>query len=98
MAATVRQRGEVYAPPRYDAYVVLLIISLVAMILACALLWADAGGYPDGKAPTVPAHQLAPPGGGAGAGVGGVPPGGGAGAQGGAPVPGAGDQGNPPKQ
>jgi hypothetical protein len=62
MAATMRQRGEVYAPPTYDAYVVLLIISLVAMILACALLWADSGAYPEGKAPSVPAHQPSPPG------------------------------------
>ena len=61
MAAITRQRGEVYAPPRYDAYVVLLIISLVAMILGCALLWMDYSSYPDTKAPAVTQHQPAPP-------------------------------------
>ena len=62
MAAITRQRGEVYAPPRYDAYIVLLIISLVAMILGCALLWMDYSSYPDTKAPAVTQHQPAPPG------------------------------------
>ena len=33
MAATLRQRGEVYAPPRYDAYIVLLVISLVPITI-----------------------------------------------------------------
>ena len=61
MAAITRQRGEVYAPPRYDAYIVLLIISLIAMILGCALLWMDYSSYPDTKAPTVTQHQPAPP-------------------------------------
>jgi hypothetical protein len=61
MAAIMRQRGEVYAPPRYDAYIVLLVISLVAMILGCALLWADYSAYPDTKPQAVSAHQPAPP-------------------------------------
>ena len=61
MAAITRQRGEVYAPPRYDAYIVLLIISLIAMILGCALLWMDYSSYGDQKAPTVTQHQPAPP-------------------------------------
>jgi hypothetical protein len=65
------RRGDtLYAPPRNDAYVVLLIISLVAMILGCALLWLDYSAYPDTKAPKdvkapPPAVQpAAPPGGG----------------------------------
>jgi hypothetical protein len=61
MAATMRQRGEVYAPPRYDAYIVLLVISLVAMILGCALLWADYSAYPENKPGAVTPHQPAPP-------------------------------------
>jgi len=62
--AAARRRGETeYAPPRNDAYVVLLIISLVAMILGCALLWLDYSSYPEGKAPTVSMRQPAPPGG-----------------------------------
>jgi hypothetical protein len=72
MAATLRQRGEVYAPPRHDAYIVLLIISLVAMILGCALLWMDYKDYPDGKAPTVSVRQAAPASG-AGGGIQGNP-------------------------
>jgi hypothetical protein len=61
MAAMVTRRGDtVYAPPRNDAYVVLLIISLVAMILGCALLYLDYSSYPDQKAPQVSARQAAP--------------------------------------
>jgi hypothetical protein len=57
-----RRGGEVYAPPRNDAYVVLLIISLVAMILGCALLWMDYSSYPSDKAPDkVSVRQPAPP-------------------------------------
>jgi hypothetical protein len=51
MPATLTRKGE-YARPTNDAYVVLLIISLVAMILGCALLYFDSISYP-GKAPTV---------------------------------------------
>jgi hypothetical protein len=48
----VTRRGDtVYAPPRNDAYVVLLIISLVAMVLGCALLFMDYNSYPSGNAP-----------------------------------------------
>jgi hypothetical protein len=60
MAATLRQRGEVYAPPRHDAYIVLLIISLVAMILGCALLWMDYKDYPETKAPTTVSARTSP--------------------------------------
>ena len=52
MPATLTRKGE-YARPTNDAYVVLLIISLVAMLLGCALLYFDASSYPAGKAPTV---------------------------------------------
>jgi hypothetical protein len=51
MASTLTRKGE-YARPTNDAYVVLLIISLVAMILGCALLLFDYNSYPAGKAPT----------------------------------------------
>jgi len=62
MSTAMRRRSEVdYAPPRNDAYVVLLIISLVAMILGCALLWLDYSSYPDTKAPTVSMRQPTPP-------------------------------------
>jgi hypothetical protein len=88
MSTGLRRRGDVdYAPPRHDAYVVLLIISLVAMILGCALLWLDYSSYPDTKAPTVSVRQAAPPGGPGpgGAGAGGAQGGPGAGgAEGGA--------------
>ena len=58
-AATVRRRGDTeYAPPHNDAYIVLLIISLVAMILGCALLFLDYNSYPDQKPPSV---TLRPP-------------------------------------
>ncbi len=69
-AMLTRRGGTEHAPPRNDAYVVLLIISLVAMILGCALLWMDYGSYPDGKAPTVAAPQR-PQAGGAPGGAGG---------------------------
>jgi hypothetical protein len=60
-AATVRRRGETdYAPPQNDAYIVLLVISLVAMILGCALLFFDYSSYPDGKPPPVNVRQPAP--------------------------------------
>lgn len=52
MPATLTRKAE-YARPTNDAYVVLLIISLVAMLLGCALLYLDASSYPAGKAPTV---------------------------------------------
>jgi hypothetical protein len=52
MAATLTRKGE-YARPTNDTYVVLLIISLVAMVLGCALLYFDYSSYPSGKAPTV---------------------------------------------
>jgi hypothetical protein len=62
MATGLRRRGEIdYAPPRNDAYVVLLIISLVAMILGCALLWLDSSSYPEGKPQPVSLRQPAPP-------------------------------------
>ncbi len=52
MATAMKRRGDLdYAPPRNDAYIVLLIISLVAMILGCALLWLDYSSYPDTQAP-----------------------------------------------
>jgi hypothetical protein len=92
MAATLRQRGEVYAPPRHDAYIVLLIISLVAMILGCALLYMDYSSYPETKPQTVSARTSPSPaaggadGGGAGGGAAGQQGGAGAaGQQGGAP-------------
>jgi hypothetical protein len=59
-AATVRRRGETdFAPPQNDAYIVLLVISLFAMILGCALLFFDYNSYPEGKAPSVPTRQPA---------------------------------------
>jgi len=62
MSTALRRRGEIdYAPPRNDAYVVLLIISLVAMILGCALLWLDYSSYGDTKPPQVGVRQPAPP-------------------------------------
>jgi hypothetical protein len=48
----------VYAPPRNDAYTVLLSISLGALILGCLLLfldWSEYSGQGGKKPPNVPA-------------------------------------------
>ena len=90
MSTGLRRRGEIdYAPPRNDAYVVLLIISLVAMILGCALLWLDSSSYGDTKPQPVSLRQPVPAGGGAPGGAGGAGGGqGGGGEQGkGGPLP-----------
>jgi hypothetical protein len=97
MAATLTRRGGTeYAPPRNDAYVVLLIISLVAMILGCALLYFDYSSYPDTKPPTVTSRPAATaPAGGAG---GGQQGGAGAGGAGGAGAVPPGKDAPPPKE
>jgi hypothetical protein len=60
-AATPKRRGDAeYAPPSHDAYIVLLVISLVAMILGSALLFFDYNSYPAGKPPSVVTRQPAP--------------------------------------
>jgi hypothetical protein len=51
----------VYAPPRNDAYTVLLGISLAALILGCLLLfmdWSEYSGTGGKKPPTVAAPKL----------------------------------------
>jgi hypothetical protein len=50
----------VYAPPKNDAYTVLLSISLGALILGCLLLfldWSEYSGPGGKKPPNVPAPQ-----------------------------------------
>jgi len=101
MPAT-RGRAASQPKPKADAYVGLLIISLLAMIAACVLLFLDYNEYPETakaksaiqQAGTRPAPQP-PAGGGAGGappgGMGGAPPGG---MMGGAPPGGMG--GAPP--
>lgn len=42
------------APPRNDAYVGLLVVSLLALILGCVLLVLDWSEYGELKAPLVP--------------------------------------------
>jgi hypothetical protein len=100
MSSTLTRKAD-YAQPTNDAYVVLLIISLVAMILGCALLYFDYSSYPAGKPQLNVARPApaAPAGGGPGAGAGG----GAAGQQGGyvppaGTVPPGKDGGAPPKQ
>ena len=51
----------VYAPPKNDAYTVLLTISLGALILGCVLLfmdWSEYSGTGGKKPPTVAAPSL----------------------------------------
>jgi hypothetical protein len=51
----------VYAPPKNDAYTVLLTISLGALILGCLLLfmdWSEYSGTGGKKPPTVAAPSL----------------------------------------
>jgi hypothetical protein len=67
----------VVAKPGSDAYVGLLAVSLVAMIVGCALLGLDLSQYPD-KVPSVPQVSVpqkgqAPAGAGAPVGGGAVP-------------------------
>jgi hypothetical protein len=69
MPATRRGRGEVettQAGARDDAYLYLLIISLVAMIIGCVLLFMDYDSYTGKPAapavqPAVRGTQVAPP-------------------------------------
>ena len=44
-----RDRDVKEAKPRNDVYTVLLLISLVAMIIGCVLLYLDYSQYPDKK-------------------------------------------------
>jgi hypothetical protein len=83
MAARARTRSEgspTQAQPRSDAYVGILLISLLLQIAGMVFLYMDYSQYPD-KAPTAPPKAAAPltaPGGGAGVPAGkgpaGVPP------------------------
>jgi hypothetical protein len=50
--------------PKNDAYTVLLGISLMAMIAACALLFYDLQRYPSVQPPASAAPSVAPAGGG----------------------------------
>lgn len=59
MAARIRRRDDDAPKPRSDAYVGLLIISLVAMITGCVFLYLDYSQYPDQAAPKV--QPLPPP-------------------------------------
>ena len=82
----------VYAPPKNDAYTVLLTISLGALILGCLLLfmdWSEYSGTGGKKPPTVaaPSLQLGEPAAGAPAPLGQQAP---------APAPGA--AGTPPAE
>jgi hypothetical protein len=65
MAGT-RTRDSVEAPsqPRPDAYLGMLIISLVATLTGLIFLWLDYSSYPDKQAPkpSISAPKLAPPG------------------------------------
>ncbi|MER3416228.1 MAG: hypothetical protein C4297_08480 [Gemmataceae bacterium] len=45
--------------PRNDAYTILLVVSLVAMLVACVLLWLDITSYPSVK-PTDTAPIVVP--------------------------------------
>jgi hypothetical protein len=45
---------DVAAPPRYDAYFGMLVISLVATLTGLIFLGLDYSAYPQGKAPTPP--------------------------------------------
>jgi hypothetical protein len=49
--ARERSIAELKPKPRNDAYTVLLTISLVAMIMACLLLWYDLKSYPTPQPP-----------------------------------------------
>ena len=84
----------VYAPPRNDAYTVLLTISLGALILGCLLLfmdWSEYSGTGGKKPPSVaaPSLQLGEPGAGAPAPLG---------QPGQAPAPAPGASGAPPAE
>ena len=64
-----RDRDVKESRPRNDVYTVLLLISLVAMIIGCVLLYLDYSQYPDKKPEQYqpPALKSAPAPGGAGA-------------------------------
>jgi hypothetical protein len=47
--------------PRSDAYTGMLMISLIALLVGCALLWLDLRRYPSGEPPRVPASPSAAP-------------------------------------
>lgn len=111
MPVATRSRVPVGPKPRNDAYVGLLIVSLLAMIAGCVLLYLDYSQYSGTPPKGAPQVQRPAAGGGAapagqpgGAGIQGAPPGaaaqGGAGAQGAPPGAamqgGAGAQGMPP--
>lgn len=70
----------VEGPARNDAYVGLLIISLLAMIVGCVFLYLDYSQYPETKAPSpppvTPPQRSAPADAGPGAPAPGMPPGG----------------------
>lgn len=46
---------EVVLKPQTDAYTVLLIISLVAMVVSCILLYVEYAAYPDARPKISPA-------------------------------------------
>jgi hypothetical protein len=55
MAARKSDVADPFAPPKpkSDAYVGVLIVSLLAMLVGCVFLFLDYNSYPDGKAPKV---------------------------------------------
>jgi hypothetical protein len=50
----IENRGATMSRPRNDVYTVLLLISLAAMVVSCALLGLDYSSYPSSKAPAAP--------------------------------------------
>jgi hypothetical protein len=58
--ARTRERDDVAPKPRSDAYVGLLVISLIAMITGCVFLYLDLSQYPETKAPKVQDRPPAP--------------------------------------
>ena len=62
--AVSRTRGrdlKISTQPKSDAYTVLLAISLVAMLIGCALLYIDYASYPASKPPAVPSPTVVLP-------------------------------------
>lgn len=51
---TLRDENAVQVQPRSDAYTGMLVISLIAMITGCVLLYLDMSQYPE-KPPAAPA-------------------------------------------
>jgi hypothetical protein len=46
MAARRRDRDEPEAPPQYDAYFGMIVLSLIATFTALVFLWLDYSSYP----------------------------------------------------